>query len=164
MNLWTRPQYYIGASWPATYVFLQQHRDSDSVTRSNFACGLAALEALPAFESPDDELTSRFVVRESHCLVGWCEWIAIHADDAEGIKAAEAMESKIESYPILDENHHSELENDEAQSVWKDCYNDSERVAYIRRHRSQFDFNDFAQLMAVARGKYFNGYASELVS
>lgn len=164
MELWTMPQSYCGAVWPATYVFLSQNRDSDSVTRSNFTCALAELEALPEFENSGDELTSRIVVRESHWACGWVEWIAIHADDAEAIKICERIEREIEDYPILDENHHSELENDEAQEVWRYCYNDEQRVQYIRKYRSQFDFSDYAELMAVARGKYFNGYASDLLT
>lgn len=38
-----------------------------------------------------------------------------------------------------------------------------ERVEYIRKHRSQFEFRDFADMLGCVRGKYFAGYASELI-
>jgi hypothetical protein len=33
----------------------------------------------------------------------------------------------------------------------------------MREHRSQFDARSFADLLGCARGKYFLGYASELL-
>ena len=53
---------------------------------------------------------------------------------------------------------------EEANRVWTDCYDDTERVKYIRDNRSEFEFRDFADLMGCARGTYFAGYASELLN
>lgn len=52
----------------------------------------------------------------------------------------------------------------EAQRVWADCYNDSERLAYVRRYRNQFDFRDYADLIGCIRGRYFVGYTSDLLA
>lgn len=164
MKLWTMPTSYVGSVWPATYVFLTQNRDSDALERSNFQCGLAALKELPEFEEKGDEQTSSIVVRERHWACGWVEWIAIHADDTAAIELCERLEAELEDYPILDESHHSGLEDEEAQQTWANCYNDSERLDYVRANRSQFDFRDYSELIAVVRGKYFNGYASELLN
>jgi len=35
LDRWTLPKNYFGAEWPDYYVFLSQHRDSDTLTRSN---------------------------------------------------------------------------------------------------------------------------------
>ena len=50
-----------------------------------------------------------------------------------------------------------------ADETWKNCYDEKERIAYIRKFHYQFDFRDFADLLACVRGKYFAGYASELI-
>ena len=57
----------------------------------------------------------------------------------------------------------SKVEEEEAARVWRDCYRESERIKYIRAHRSQFDFRGLADLMGCVRGKFFAGYASELL-
>lgn len=68
----------------------------------------------------------------------------------------------------------SKAEDEEAQRVWKECYSPEERIAYMRRHKSQFDCLYKGQgatafcmrwrdILANVRGTYFSGYASELV-
>ena len=164
MNLWTYPDNYYGESWPATFVFLSRHRDSDCLTNSNFETALTRLNALPPFETDDDEKTSRFAVHEGHWAVGWVEWIAIHQDDTAAVKLAEEMEASLENYPVLDENDWSEREMEEANQVWKSCYSERERIEYIRKHEEQFEWRDFSDLRALVRGEYFSGYASELLN
>lgn len=159
LKRWNMPSNYFGEVWPDYFVFLSRHRDSDELTESNFRSAMKRLESLPAFDGE-----SRLEVRESHWAVGWVEWIAIHADDTEALKAADEMAASLENYPILDEEDFSSLEQENAEQVWRDCYSEKERVAYIRRHRSQFEPQSFADLLACARGKYFLGYASELIN
>lgn len=55
-------------------------------------------------------------------------------------------------------------ETEAAQEVWRTCYSDAERIDYIREHRSQFEFRSFADMLGCVRGRYFAGYASELLS
>ena len=83
MKLWTRPDSYWGAEWHDFYVFLSQHRDSDSLTRSNFTC---ALDKLGESKSCQWGETVQ-VVRENHWAVGWVEWIAIHKSDLSADQA-----------------------------------------------------------------------------
>ncbi len=91
------------------------------------------------------------------------EWIAIHQDDEEALKEADEIAGALSDYPVVDEEHYSQLETEEADEVWANCFNEKERIEYIRKHRSQFEFHDFAQLIANVRGKYFSGYASDLL-
>lgn len=107
---WERPDHYAGASWPEYFVFLAQHRDSDSVTRSNFEVGLAKLGG---------ESETVVVVRERHWAVGWVEWIGIHESDEAAVQAADEMLCAIENYPVLSDDHLSELEWNEACEYWE---------------------------------------------
>ncbi len=109
LKLWTMPESYFGAVWPATYVFLGQHRDSDELTQSNFAVALASLGG---------ESDTINVVRESHWAVGWVEWIAIHQDDETALRAADDMLDRLAEYPVLDEEDWSQRETDAADETW----------------------------------------------
>lgn len=110
MERWTRPGSYMGPDWPDYYVFLGQHRDSDSVSRSNFTVGLRELGG---------ESETVLVIRDSHWAVGWVETILIHQSDAKAIAAAQEMESALSDYPVLSDDHLSELEWNEACEYWE---------------------------------------------
>ncbi len=110
LQKWTRPDHYAGADWPEYFVFLSQHRDSDALTRSNFTCGLARLGG---------ESDTVRVVRERHWAVGWVEWIAVHESDTAACQKADDILSKLDAYPVMDEDHFSELEWSEAVDYWR---------------------------------------------
>jgi len=110
LELWTLPSDYAGACWPATYVFLGQNRDSDALTRSNFT---RALELIGG------ESETVAVVREGHSACGWIEWIAIHQDDETALRIADEIARKLDGYPVVDEDHWSELEYTEACDYWE---------------------------------------------
>ena len=153
LDLWTLPRNYIGDEWPEYYVFLSRNRESDCLEISNFR---TALEKLGG------ESDTVFIVAENHCACGWVEWIAIHASDTAAITKAEAIQEKLESCPVLDEDDLCELEHETADEVWK-TLSDSERIEYVKKHRNQFEFSDFSDMLGCCRGKYFAGYASGLV-
>ncbi|GAA4523287.1 hypothetical protein GCM10023174_04940 [Chelativorans composti] len=114
LKRWTRPECYIGASWPGyCSAGVGQHRDSDALARSNFSCMITALGG---------ESETVKVVRESHWAVGWIEWIAIHEGDSKALAIADDIAAKLESYPVIDEDHWSELETEEADKFWKECF------------------------------------------
>lgn len=106
LTRWKMPEHYAGEVWPEYFVFLGQHRDSDALTRSNFTCALRAIGG------------EAQVVRERHWAVGWVEWIAIHQDDTETLARASAIAERLADYPVLDEDHFSELEYSEACDYW----------------------------------------------
>lgn len=139
--------------WFIAYV---QHRDSDCLTRSNFRCFKAELEKI----KPEAIAVESF----NHWAVGWVEYLLVDPESAETVARAEEIRAKLEDYPVVDESDWSELEMEEADQIWRDCYRPKERLKYIREHRRQFEFRDFQDMLACVRGKYFAGYASELVS
>ncbi|MEH2570123.1 hypothetical protein [Bradyrhizobium sp. AZCC 2289] len=87
LQRWTLPANYVGAVWPAYYSSgVGQSRDSDALERSNFACMLRELGG---------ESETVIVVRETHYLVGWVEWIAIHQDDEKALAIADEIKGKL---------------------------------------------------------------------
>lgn len=155
LKLWTMPDDYIGEAWPTTYsAGVGQSRDSDALERSNFAAMLAAIGG---------ESETVTVVHEGHWAVGWVEWIAIQQDDDKALEIADKLVEGLEDYPVIDENDFSEREQEEANETWAQCYSPEERIAYIREHDSQFEFHDYQDMLGCIRGRYFVGYASELI-
>jgi hypothetical protein len=91
-------------------------------------------------------------------------------------KSAEDWESALADYPIASDSDYSERETEAANETWRVCYSDAERIEYMREHRSQFDClyrgteesprpleSRWLDILANARGRYFGGYASEIV-
>lgn len=124
LKRWTRPSDYFGAEWPEYFSSgVGQSRDSDSLERSNFTCMLEAL---------DGESDTVLVIRESHWAVGWVEWIAIHESDDKALAIADDIKRKLEDYPVIDEDHWSDLEWNEACDAWESS-SISDRVDLCRR-------------------------------
>jgi hypothetical protein len=136
------------------YVLLGRNRDSDLLTESNWDCALERLGG----ESETVE-----IVRFGHWACGWIEYLCVRAE-SEAYKIAQDIDMELENYPVLDEGEFSEREDNEAQRQWKEFYDVSERVAYVRDNSSQFDFRDYQDMFQCIRGEYFCGYASELIN
>ena len=171
---WKHPSNYVGATWEGWFSSgFGRSRDSDALEESNFQVASAELLKL-AEDAPRTDVSAELleqlddclsvqIVRENHWAVGWIEWIAIHASNAAALDLARELCERANDYPILDEDHFSRLESEQADEVWKGCFDVPERITYIRKHRSQFEFHNLADLLGCVRGKYFAGYASELL-
>ena len=140
-------------NWPVLYT---QNRDSDCLTRSNWEQLIKTFSTLFGEES-------FYVVNCAHWACGWLEYFLINPEIEKAIFEAEDIERALENYPVLNEEHFSELEMDEANQIWANCYDRKERAEYIRKNRSEFDFHSFQELREVLAGEYFIGYASELI-
>lgn len=152
---WTRPDHYFGTTWPDYYAFLGRHRDSDALSLSNF---YTALDALGGVSSTIQ------IVCERHWAVGWVKWIAIHQDDRRALAIADELQAKLNAYPVLDEEDYTNRETEEADDVWRSCYQPLDRIAYVRKHRDQFEFSDWRDMRSCIKGEYFAGYASDLLN
>jgi hypothetical protein len=115
MTRWSKPDSF--AQWAddwfyssKAFVFLSQHRDSDTATRSNFQC---------AWEAIGGESETVQVICENHWAVGWVEWIAIHESDSKALEIADEIICALADYPILDDSHWSDLEYQEASDYWE---------------------------------------------
>lgn len=87
-------------------VLLGQNRDSDCLTRSNFE------SALDILGGENDKVQ---IHRFGHWANGWFELILVHPDLE--IEAQKIVDS-LEDYPVLNENHFSELQWNEGQDYW----------------------------------------------
>ena len=146
---------YMGETeFGALEVLMTRSRDSDLLTESNWDSALKSLGG-----ESDNVVIHRF----GHWACGWWEALCVKPGTEQYI-TAQNIESSLADYPVLDEDDWSERETAEADKVWLECYNGHERVEYIRHHYGQFDFRSFAEMLAVARGKYFIGYANELLN
>lgn len=125
LNKWTRPQNYMGASWPEYYVFLGRTRDSDALSRSNFQSALRLIGG---------ETDTVLTVCENHWAVGWVEWIAIHESDSAALERANEIADKLEDYPVVDEMDFSNEEFEEACESWENM-DIRERVEMLQEHR-----------------------------
>jgi hypothetical protein len=138
---------------PEWLCVLTRNRDSDELTESNWRCALQQLGG-----ESDNVTIDRF----GHWGCGWWEALSVKAGSPQH-RIAQEIQSSLSDYPVLDEDDYTELQDETADRVWRDCYNDSDRIEYIREHRDWFTFHSFADLLGNARGKYFSGYASELL-
>lgn len=160
LKLWTIPESWYGKHWEGYYVFLGKHRDSDILTVCNYDVAYSRIESL---NTEFDGKNTIVKVSESHWAVGWIEWIAIHESNIPALKLADSIQSEINEYPILDEEKHTQMEEKEANRIWKECYRVKDRIKYIRENESEFDFSSYSDLIRNVRGEYFSGYASELI-
>lgn len=134
-----------------------QNRDSGPYQVSNFEAAKARL--LQSDPKAEDHECHCF----GHWACGWFEIILVRPNTPAHTEAL-SIEADLENYPLLNENDVQDREHAEAQEVWQHCYTPKQRIAYIRKHESQFDGCDWRTLLANVRGEYFSGYASELVS
>jgi hypothetical protein len=127
-HAWKTPSHYAGFSPTGDYCILTQHRDSDALTRSNWACARNEFDVQPfdcagRFGASDEEFDARpdaYDWRASHCLVGWVEYLMVRTDAPDDvlITAAQLLDA-LDGYPVLDDEHFSNLEMEEAEESWK---------------------------------------------
>lgn len=128
---WVRPENYIGATWYGWYAGLGHHRESSTLDESNFQVFYERLKALPEIEVDDTinagshwnprtflNISGVQIVRESHPMVGWVEWVAIHESNTAALELAEELMAKLEDYPALDEEHWSMMEAELVDGYW----------------------------------------------
>lgn len=169
LNRWTRPDSYIGNTWYDYFGSVcGRSRDSDALERSNFQAMLKALgfdgedtpDDCPTIPGSDDEPT-RLIVRENHWAVGWVEWIAIHESDEAGLKIADAIIEAKNDYPIIDEELFSEIEDEDCNETWVNCFDPKERFTYLREHGVTIDSDNRPDVAKAVAGEW--GYAANLL-
>lgn len=149
--------------WAIVYT---SNRESDCLDRSNEAVILKALRPWTGWHKDGDHVD---ILSHGHWAVGHVNGFLIRVYGTDGTTITPAflayaeLATAIDEYQILDEADFSEKEQEDADLTWKNCFNEKERLAYIRKHRGQFEFHTFADLLGCIRGNYFAGYASELL-
>lgn len=104
---------YAGADLSDFYVApVSVTRDSKLLERSNWEVVTKELYEL----SEHDETGS---VSMGHWACGWYEIFLIHKDDAPALKVADEWVCALESYPVADESHWSEMEWNAVAEWWE---------------------------------------------
>ncbi len=92
-----------------------QNRDSDILTESNFAMAVEALEKAEG-EGGDDFR----VISCNHWACGWVEYIILRPG-SKCVEVMEDIESRLEDYPVLNDEDFSEREYNDFVDSWE-CY------------------------------------------
>ena len=135
------------------YVVLGRNRESSLLSESNWECALKRLGG-----EGDNVVIHRF----GHWACGWIEYLCVREKTKEYDEALK-IEDELEGYPVLDEEDWGEREDQAAQKAWREWWDNKKRLEYVRDNPDQFTFNDFQDMLSCIRGKYFCGYASELL-
>lgn len=140
-------------------------RDSTCLEASNFAAALKLLAERPmnSKDPVENNPDQGFEMHQfEHWAIGWYEIILVRPKSL-ALSIADEIEKKLADHPVLDEDDLYEREMKAANEKWKSA-STGERLAYIREHRSQFEFHTFADMLSCVRGNYFAGDASELLA
>lgn len=111
---WTHPKYYAGETFENYYVFLGRNRDSSILEDCNFDVAIERLKKIA-----EESETTFQIVRASHFLVCWIEWIAIHESAEDVLKLADTIQEELNDYPSLDDDKLTTLEGEEADRFGK---------------------------------------------
>lgn len=130
---WKTPECYGGFDPVGDYLILSRHRGSELVDESNWTC---ACKALGAEDYDGGEFDSRppvYTFRAGCSLVGWIEYLLVRPDAPEAtLKEAGEIICSLASYPILNDDHHSQLEWDSICKTWEQS-SVADRVHYLQK-------------------------------
>jgi len=114
LKLWEYPESYFGDTHYDWYPVCGRSRDSKVLELSNFEC----------FEDFCNELCGQDnvkIVHESHWAVGWVETLMIHKDSPNLDEIDDIKGKLIEDYPVLNDNHYSDMICNEVSEYWGNC-------------------------------------------
>lgn len=145
---WQPPANYGGYSPEGDYLIYTKWRDSRSLSRSNYECILKSLQDCVKRNNAE---ASIYAFRASHWAVGYVDHIVMRQSAPKAVlEHAACIFSCLEEYPVFDEDHYGELEQEAALAVWRDNYDAPERVAHMRRERG--NYTGLSHMLSVARG------------
>jgi hypothetical protein len=102
-------------------------RDEDARDDSNYQVAERLLTEASSF----GEVTARYDAWPG----GVIETILVRADDASALRVLMSIVSALEDYPVLDDEHHSALEDERAHPSDHECYSeDPECGCEVRNH------------------------------
>src|SRR5260370_23678290 len=91
-------------------VLLSRNRDSELLTNCNWDVALKELGG------ESDTVT---IICHNHWACGWIEYLCIDERNADKKALGEAIEARMDNYPILDESEYSQRQWDAAVEYWR---------------------------------------------
>jgi len=125
------------------FMFVTKFRDCKALDESNFTSALNALGG----ESLEDGVQ---IVRVRHFAYGWLEHLLIR-EDSPKMPIALEIEEKLKDYPIVDEDHYSQLVHEQADEYWSKMVAE-DRLKQVKEYRSEFSFRNFKEMLNSIRG------------
>lgn len=113
---WKLPSNYIGETFDGYCVVIGKHRDSDTLSVSNFEVAKDMLERVLSAQPDADQDDLRFECA-SHWAVGYVETILVKATNIELVCEAASIRKALDNYPVLDDNHFAHLQDDEREET-----------------------------------------------
>lgn len=143
---WATPRDYGGFSPIGDYCIGSVHRDSDTISRSNWRCMVRDFGGVDWTPNRDeyqwngppagphwDARPVCYIWRAGHSAVGWVDYMMIRADAPESVqKEAGEVVAALADYPVYREEDLSDLEWDEACQLWEQS-SVADRVEYLQR-------------------------------
>jgi len=117
------------------YIVAARTRDSDALDRSNFDVMLTHLGG---------ESDGVAVEEASHWLCGWLRYLIVAPDNRAGLRAAIEAHCAVSDYPVLNDEHFSNLEGEE---FWE----------FAESELKQFDGWEDVMRKLQDEGNYFAG-------
>lgn len=131
-TVWERPDSYMGYNPEGEYCIVSRHRDSSVLGISNYERIKEDVERLAESLNSRDSVYSW---QASHWGVGWIEYLMLKEDSPQELKDfVSDILIGLDEYPVYDESDFSDREWNQAESVWKDCFNVRERVGLIKKY------------------------------
>lgn len=127
--------------WPNDYYVFPyfQNRDSDILTLDNFE------NISDELESIDDDIE---IIRESHFLCGWIEFIIFPKDNEKLVSRAKELVDSLEDYPILDEESYSEREYEYFCENWS-SWGKSDFFSYLSEELSDNELESIGKAINI---------------
>lgn len=113
---WKLPSNYVGETFDGYCVVIGKHRDSDTLSVSNFEVAKEMLERVLSAQPDADPDDLRFECA-SHWAVGYVETILVKATNIELVREAASIRKALDNYPVLDDEDFSEREWEERQET-----------------------------------------------
>lgn len=121
-SYWHMIKYPEGERW---CVVEPSHRDSDALDRSNYQVMVRELKKVASFSEAPDRFDvvppgqMAFIGSANHCLVGYTNQIHMRIYEPDGaitpvFKRYYELRKKMADYPVLDDDHFSNLEYEDA--------------------------------------------------
>lgn len=98
-----------------------QSRDSSLIEKSNWITYVSELTRL-CYERQEETEDVFAIERQSHFLVNWVEHIVLNPDKQFALNYNENVWKRLEDYPILNDELLSQLETEDANEAWENCY------------------------------------------
>ena len=152
LQQWSMPDSYFGFNPVGDYGVYARHRDSDTLTNSNWECLLRFFKKLEKdflFQPSQDDKYEKnwdgentapgswvYTWTASHWAVGWVEYMMLREDAPIDLHSQieETIDDLSYNYPVFDEDHYSNMSWEIKSKFWEEM-SVKDRLFYCQKAR-----------------------------